>query len=133
MIKKIKKHLASSQGYRYVFIGIINTIVGFSFFPIIYFSLENKISFEYIVILSYLFCILFGFITHKYFTFLNKENFNKQFIKFTLTQSILLTINLLLIQYFERILIDSIFIIQIFLSIGLALFNYLILRKIIFN
>lgn len=120
-------------GYRYIIVGILNTVVGFSFFPVFYYTLKNYLGPNCLITLSYICCLIFGFITHKYLTFNSRDNTGKQTIKFVASQIILWLFNLLIINLILKYYNLDVFILQNILTLLITFLNYFILRKIIFN
>ena len=91
-------HIASNnkKKLRFLIAGGLNTLVGLSVYPLLYFLLLPA-GFGYIqvLLLAQIPCVTFSFITNKYFVFKTKGNLTKEYIKFFIFHMVLLLINLI--------------------------------------
>lgn len=131
-LKQILK-LKDKQYFRYIFVGIGNTVIGFSFFPTFYFLLRDHLNTTILITLSYISCAAFGFITHKFFSFRNKDAIRSQAFKYFLVQVAMWLINITVIEIITLNTGANVFITQNIISMLLIVINYFIFKKIIFQ
>ena len=74
--------LAENKLKSYLYVGIVNTIVGLSVFPILYFVLF-EFNFHYLQILtgSYIISVLFAYMTNKGYVFKTSGNYISRVIQ----------------------------------------------------
>uniref|UniRef100_B1XTF3 GtrA family protein n=1 Tax=Polynucleobacter necessarius subsp. necessarius (strain STIR1) TaxID=452638 RepID=B1XTF3_POLNS len=110
---------------RFLIAGGVNTLIGLSVYPILYFFLE-PIGFGYIEVLliAQLICITFSFITSKYFVFKTKGNSHKEYIKFFIFYGFYGALNLLCLPFFVEVLKITPIISQALFSITIIVTSY---------
>lgn len=84
------------QKIRFLLAGGVNTLFGLGCFPVLYIFLKD-LNFHYlsVLILSQLACIVFSYITNKFFVFQTSKNYIKEFAKFASFYLILSIVNIL--------------------------------------
>lgn len=118
--------------FRYVFVGGINTIFGFSFFPLCYWALYKILDINIIVTISHIICAFFAFITHKHITFCSDGKVHHEVSKFLIVHIVNWGINILLLNIALYYLNWGAFIIQLIIALLLAVANYFVLKQFIF-
>lgn len=99
-------YITHHKKIRFLMVGVLNTIVGLSVYPILY-LLMFPVGFGYIEILmvAQFLCITFSFISNKYFVFKTQGNFKKEYLKFFAFHGVYFLINLIalpvLVEVFE--------------------------------
>lgn len=78
--KKIKKFL-DKKGYRYLIIGVLNTLFGYFCGIFLYYFFFKKIDIIFILTISNILSITFSFLTYKLFVFKTPGNWLKEYIK----------------------------------------------------
>jgi len=112
---------------RFIIAGIVNTLFGWTIFSIlILLDIAIPISLFFGMSLG----ILFNYITIGGYAF--KKFSKKIFFKFILSNLFIYLLNLLLLSLIDRIIINIIFA-QLFLAPFLALFSFIIMKKIVFK
>ncbi len=117
---------------RYALIGVINTVFGFSFFPLFYWLFHSVLEINILVTLSHVCCALFAFLSHKYLTFRSGEKVHLEGGKFIVTQAIAWTINIILLNIAMALLNWSPFILQMLISVLLTIGNYFAYKYFVF-
>lgn len=110
---------------RFLIAGGVNTLVGLSVYPILYFYLE-PIGFGYIevLLLAQIICITFSFASNKYFVFKTKGNLKKEYIKFFIFYGFYLLLNLLCLPFLVEVMKISPIISQTLFSIAIIISSY---------
>lgn len=69
---------------RFLLAGGLNTVVGLAMYPVLYFVLVRRgLNYMTILLISQSLCIVFAYITNKYFVFRTDGHYITEFIKFT--------------------------------------------------
>lgn len=93
MRQSIKRH---EKKLRFLIAGGVNTLVGLSVYPALYFLLSPLGSgYIQVLFLAQIFCTTFSFISNKYFVFKTKGNIKKEYAKFFTFYAIYLALNLI--------------------------------------
>lgn len=82
---------------RFIFVGILNTIVGYGAYFIF---LHFNIYYVQALFIAYMIGIIHSYIWNKKWTFKSKENVKREILKFVLVYGITLLINLFLLAFF---------------------------------
>jgi putative flippase GtrA len=82
---------------RFWIAGGINTVFGFSSFPLLYFFLESQISYFILLGISYSLNILFSFTMHRNVTFRSQGNIRHELSKYILLHLILFVFNFIIL------------------------------------
>lgn len=122
--------LFNKQFIKYLFIGIQNTLIGFS---IIFILMYYKVIPEIANIIGYSIGIIYSYLMNKTFTFKTKSNFKKEFIKFIFTMGIAYLINIIILILLIRILNINEYISQVIAGIFYTISGYLFSKKFVFN
>lgn len=78
----VRKH---ETKVRFVLTGGINTALGIALFPLLFLSLAPfKIHYMYILVASMVICVVFAFLTNKFFVFRTSGNYVHEFGRFIL-------------------------------------------------
>lgn len=119
--------LLSNQFVRFVLIGIVNTIFGYSLFVfLLYIGLHYTLA----VLIGTIIGVLFNFKTTGNFVFNSKEN--KLLIKFICVYGIIYLLNISSLYIFELFQIN-LYIAGAILIIPMALISYVLNKKIVFK
>tara|TARA_B100000795_G_C22514595_1_gene328963 strand:- start:190 stop:630 length:441 start_codon:yes stop_codon:yes gene_type:complete len=107
MLKKIINLLSNKTRIelRFIYVGIFNTVLGYSLFYILDYFFETYFDLRYLaymlaIIIGQFFSIISAFFTHKYITFKSINRGKKminEFFKFSLTYSFVFFLNLVLL------------------------------------
>ena len=124
--------LKDKVAVRYALIGVVNTVFGFSFFPIFYWLFHSFLEINILVTLSHVCCALFAFLSHKYLTFRSGEKVHIDGGKFIVTQAISWTINIALLNIAMSVLDWSPFVLQMLISVFLTISNYFAYKYFVF-
>ena len=117
----------------YLVVGGINTVIGLSAFPALYF-LTKSYQLHYMVVLaiSQVFCVTGAFFTNKYLVFRTQGNHLSEYLKFSAFYSAYFVINLIvmpiLVEFAGMNPVKS----QILISIGIIISSYFWHSKITF-
>jgi putative flippase GtrA len=69
---------------RYVAVGAVNTLIGLSAFPFLYWMLGSlRIHYVFVLMASQVFCVTAAFSMYKFFVFKTAGNYLREFMKFT--------------------------------------------------
>lgn len=110
---------------RFLIAGGVNTLVGLSVYPILYFFLEPS-GFRYleVLLIAQIICITFSFISNKYFVFKTKGNIKKEYIKFFTFYGLYLLLNLVCLPFLVEIVKITPVISQTIFSIAIIISSY---------
>ena len=135
MIRKYYHQLIATKlvALRYMVVGGLNTLFGFSFFPVFYWLFNHAISVNLLVTLSHLCCTVFAFVTHKYFTFQSEGKIHLEGSKFLLIQTVGWIVNLVLLNLAMAVIPWTAFALQMLISLLLTVANYFVYKYIIFK
>ena len=117
----------------YLVVGGINTVIGLSAFPALYF-LTKPYQLHYMVVLaiSQVFCVTVAFFTNKHLVFRTQGNHLSEYLKFSAFYSAYFVINLIvmpiLVEFAGMNPVKS----QILISIGIIISSYFWHSKITF-
>ena len=105
MIKRLISRLTSIQTFKFIIVGILNTVVGYGvYFICIHLGIKYQIS----LILSSIVGVTHSFFWNKYWTFKAKGYVNKEIVRFISVYMISYIINALMLSFFvENIKIDQ--------------------------
>ncbi len=126
--------LAENKLKSYLYVGIVNTIVGLSIFPILYFVLF-EFNFHYLQILtgSYIISVLFAYMTNKIYVFKTSGNYISELFKFSTYHVIVYLFNIIILPALVYYLSLHPVIAQYMFAIPVILFGYLWQSKITFK
>lgn len=89
---------------RFIFVGILNTILGFGIYFIL---LSLNVYYMLALLISHLICVTHSFIWNKKWTFKSKGDGRREGLKFISVYSITFLINLLILAFFvEKLMFD---------------------------
>lgn len=83
--------------FRFVIVGVINTIIGYSIIMFLFHLIGLTYSLSYF--LSYMIGIIISFFLNRQFVFFSKKNKSKEFIKFLIAFAISYSISYLALHY----------------------------------
>jgi len=113
---------------KFIITGFINTLFGYVVFSLlIYLNLEYKIA----LFMSYLFGIIFNFITYKFFVF-NVPFNTKRLVRYLIVYIVTYNINLYLLSFFFEIF-RNYYVSQIFVLPIIVLLTWFLLNKWVFK
>jgi putative flippase GtrA len=98
-MKKLSRYFPLDEiKVRFLFAGILNTFVGLTTFPFLYFALSSsKLHYLELLTISQPICIGFAFVTNKFLVFRTTGNYIPEFIKFISFNLFYFLINLLVL------------------------------------
>lgn len=117
----------------YLLVGGINTVIGLSAFPALYF-LTKPYQLHYIVVLaiSQVFCVTVAFFTNKHLVFRTQGNHLSEYLKFSAFYSAYFVINLIVMPILVEVAGMNPVKSQILISIGIIISSYFWHSKITF-
>ena len=126
-------HLPPPRSFqRFALVGIANTIFSFSFFPLLYWSTSDRLSFDVILIISYVVCHAIPFLTHRYLTFRSRGGLGQEIAKYALVAILTYAANKLLLWLIADHISSSVLISQLFISALLFGPSYVLFDRIVF-
>lgn len=130
----IKLRLTHSKKIKFLVAGAINTLVGLTTYPLLYFFL-SPLRFGYITILfvAQLFCISFSFVTNKYFVFKTKGNIKSEYSKFFTFHAIYFLINIIALPMMVEIFKLNPMVAQVIFSLLIIITSFYWHSYITFN
>lgn len=119
---------------KFLLAGGVNTMFGLGCFPLLYIAFEKlQIHYLYTLFLSQVMCILFSYITNKFFVFQTSKNYIKEFAKFSTFYLIFSILNIIylpiMVEYYDKTPVFS----QIIYSIFIIMSSYLWHKNISFK
>lgn len=121
------KTFLSYEWARFVLAGIINTLVGYIFFALSFYFLNDK---EISLALAYILGILFNYNTYSEYVF--KSNNRRKFMNFLIIYLFIFVFNSLVLKLFESVLNLSPYFYQLFAIVILTPMLYLLNKKYVF-
>lgn len=122
MRKLIHRH---EKKLRFLIAGGVNTLVGLSVYPALYFLLSPLgAGYIQVLFLAQIICITFSFMSNKYFVFKTKGNLKKEYAKFFMFYAIYLALNLICLPIMVEGLKMSPVIAQTLFSIAIVVSSY---------
>lgn len=118
---------------RFAMVGALNTLLGISLFPILYWIAGTYLNINIILTASYLICTLFAFTMHKFVTFGSSGKSGHEGAKFVLVTAILWGINLVLLNGILFYATVNPVIVQTLIAVSLQLGNYIVLKRFVFT
>ena len=118
--------------FRYSMVGVLNTIFGFSFFPVFYWLFHDVLEINILVTLSHACCVVVSYLLHRFVTFQSKAKVHLELGKFLSTQCIAWCINLVLLNAALHWLDWSPFVLQMLISVLITVGNYFVYRYFVF-
>lgn len=110
---------------RFLIAGGLNTVIGLSVYPILYYFLEPLgVGYIQVLLLAQIICITFSFISNKYFVFKTKGNIKKEYAKFFMFYGLYLVLNLICLPFLVEAIQISPIISQTFFSIAIIISSY---------
>lgn len=122
MKKRLEKH---KPKLRYLFVGGLNTLVGLSAYPVLYFALEQfALHYMVILVISQVFCVISAFFTNKFLVFRTKGNYIVEFLKFSSFYMAYFVINVAAMPVLVEMVKVHPAVSQVFISIGIIITSY---------
>lgn len=110
---------------RFLIAGGLNTLVGLSLYPILYFALKPfGVGYIQVLLLAQIICITFSFVSNKYFVFKTKGNIKKEYVKFFIFYGFYLLLNLASLPFLVEMLGMAPIIAQTLFSIAIIVSSY---------
>lgn len=117
----------------YLLVGGVNTVIGLSAFPALYFLTKSyKLHYMVVLAVSQILCVTIAFFTNKYFVFRTKGNYLSEYMKFSAFYSAYFVINLIVMPVLVEMAGMSPVKSQILISIGIIISSYFWHSKITF-
>jgi putative flippase GtrA len=125
-INIIKRNF-NNRFIKFLFIGVINTVFGYSIYAIL---LWIKLHYTLALMIATIMGILFNFKTTGIFVFQNNKN--RLLYRFILTYSSAYLVNILILKFFKSLDIN-LFIVQAILVLPMALVSFLLNKHFVFK
>ena len=122
----------SKMFMRFAAVGALNTLLGLSFFPALYWLAHDVLRTTVILTISYVVCTLFAFTMHKFVTFSSTGKAHHEGAKFAGVTGILWGINVLLLNLALTYTHVHPIVAQTVIAVALQLGNYVILKRFVF-
>ena len=117
---------------RFLSIGLLNTIVGVSVFPLLYWMIGRTLDVNVILIVSYIFCTMFAFTAHKFVTFRSQGRTHVEGVRFFIVSGITYLLNVGLLNAALPLTPSHPVLLQLGIAVTLQIFNFFILGKLVF-
>lgn len=117
---------------RFFVVGIVNTLVGITVFPILYWAFIGYAGINTLLAVSYVLCTLSAFGLHKIVTFESRGRTHVEGPKFFLLSGFTFVLNLALLNGLLHVIPIHPVILQTAIAILLQIGNYLIMSHLIF-
>lgn len=118
---------------RFALVGGLNTLLGISLFPLLFWAIGDDVNMNLILVMSYVICTLFAFTMHKFVTFSSKGKSMQQGVKFISLTLVLLGINAVLLNAAIALTTLHPSIAQVIIAVSLQLGNYVVLKRFVFS
>lgn len=132
----VKHHFRPRSLGRFVVVGGLNTLIGMSSFPLLYWLFGNSLGVNFLLLVAWTLSTAFAFLSHKRVTFKSEGKMHHEGIKFLILSLATLGINLLVMNLALSLTHINPIIIQIFTSVVLAaimlILSYLGMNHLIF-
>lgn len=129
-VKKIWFNL--SNKLRFFIIGCLNATVSYGFYVLFCLILGTS-KYQIAVALSWLFSSVISFTSQKYFVFLSRGKWYKEYIKCCLTWSLSYILNAICLEISVKILGMNVFVAQILSNLIAAVLTYVLFKKFAFK
>lgn len=133
MFSNTIKKIFNKFNYKYLFLGILNTLFGYWFGILCFFSLYDLVGVLGVGIIANFFSISFTFLTYKYFLFKTKGNFLKEYFKSIINYSFLGILSVILLWVFIEKVMLNIYFSQLIILPIIVLFGYFGNKFFVFN
>lgn len=120
------------QFFRFLFIGGINTLIGYTIF-VIAILLLGQIHYQICVALQWVLSSVTSYINQKIFVFGTKGNYLKEYIKCCSTWALSYCINAISLEIFVRYLIKNVYISQIISMVLASIVTYFLFKYFAFK
>lgn len=117
---------------RFLVVGVVNTGIGLSTFPALFWLFYPTVGINSLLAISYIFCTIFSFGSHKVVTFASRDATIPAGIKFFLLSGATYVINLLLLNALLWAVSAHPIILQTSIAVGLQLLNYHVSSYLVF-
>lgn len=112
------------QRVRYLVVGSINTLLGYTIGVSLYKFLSNQVSVIYIGIYTNVICITISFLTYKYFVFKTKGRWLSEYLRAFVVYGVMASIGVFLLWFFIDICLLNIWIAQALIIILTMALSY---------
>lgn len=120
--------------FRYVTVGILNTLFSLAIYPILYVVLEPyDVGYLKILILAYIFTSLFSFFSQRHYVFATKNRIIKRYADFLVAQCLILILNLAILPVMVETTRLSPIILQSIFLVFIILFSFYWSKNIVFK
>ena len=117
----------------YLFVGGLNTVIGLSAFPVLYFlTKSHHLHYMLVLAISQVICVTIAFFTNKYLVFKTKGNHLSEYIKFATFYSAYFVINIIVMPVLVEFVGMNPAISQVLISIGIIISSYFWHSKVTF-
>lgn len=93
----------SSLLFRFYLVGMINTLIGLSSFPTLYYFAHREISYMTIMTISQVFNVSFAFVGSKYLVFQTKGDVPGEMFRFAAYHALVYTLNLIVLPFLVEV------------------------------
>lgn len=119
---------------RFLCVGGINTLVGITCFPAIYFLVPVvRPHYLFLMVVCQIFCISFSYLTNKYFVFRAKKTSLLEYLRFTCFYNIIFVVNLIILPWLVAHEHFNPALVQLVINIFIAMSSYFWHRHITFK
>jgi putative flippase GtrA len=127
------KILAHSESFKFLLIGLINTLFGFFFSIILFRLLKGSHATALIAVLANLLSIIFSFVMYKLFVFSSKGNWFLELIRCFIVYLNIFIINVILMTVLVDVFFWSVWISQLCVTFLAAFLSYVSHKKFTFK
>jgi putative flippase GtrA len=118
---------------RFLGVGALNTALGLGLFPVLYFLFGQWADVNVILVASYVVCTFSAFTLHRNFTFRSTGGHISEGARFVLVTLALLGLNAALLNVTLHLTDWHPVVVQTVIAVSLQLFNFFLLRKLVFR
>lgn len=117
---------------KYIFVGVINTIIGYLIFAILWFLFSSTFDYFIIIILSSILAIFASFMNMNKFVFNSNDNFFIKLIKFYASYIFIVLFNLICFPLLENIFKNA-YVSQALFTLIAVLVSYILNKNYVFK
>ena len=117
----------------FAIVGGINTVIGFSMFPLLHWTIGGRVNDNVLLTVSYMVCGLFSFTSHKRITFASKGKAHSEGVRYVLVTLANWAVNLALFNLILHLAHLDPVVVQLSIAIALQLGNYILYKHFVFH
>ena len=123
----------NKQHIRFLIVGGVNTLVGFSVFPLLYLALGvSKLNYMWVLIISQIICTNFSYLTNKNIVFRAAKGSVFEYLKYNVFQIVIMAINFIALPIGVELFHASPILAQTIYTASVVVVSYLWHSKITF-